>query len=216
MKKILMTTAVCALLSVVASAQLSFGVRASYSPTVNPRTDALLINPGIPETEALFNADKVKYPGQIGVTARYDMDHFWFMSELMYGYNKTTYSKRNTYNYTEFPTTTEYFTVSSGYLELPVTAGVKLGIVEIFSGLYLDGRIHGQNDLTQIDGYRDDSAWLKGGWLSGIGVNLDPVLVDIRYQQLFTNYGKDQYLNGQELLLKNAPARMTVSAAFMF
>jgi hypothetical protein len=56
----------------------------------------------------------------------------------------------------------------------------------------------------------------KFGWHSGVGLNFHNIIFDVRYQQQFGNYGQGVFVEGKELLLKNAPGRFTASVAFRF
>ena len=215
MKKILMSIVACAVFMPIVPAQMSYGIRGMLSLPRNPATHHTAVDYGGENAEVFFQADRVKQTGQIGFLARYSVKQFWFMSEVMYGQSTTTYSLVDANGYSELPIPVYTYDVKTDYLEMPVTAGVKLGVVEVFSGLFLDGTLHEDNALRELPGYRDFSSGLKGGWLSGVGVNLGKVLVDIRYQQSFGNYAKDYTLAGQDLELKNAPGRMSMSAAFV-
>jgi hypothetical protein len=100
------------------------------------------------------------------------------------------------------------------FLELPVSAGVSLGVFEVFSGLSATHSFGYRNELETMEGFSSSQPSLRFGWHSGLGVNFGHVLVDVRYQQEFSNYGQDRYINGQELLLKNSPGRFLATAAF--
>ncbi len=212
MQKILIAIAIfgCTLTNV--SAQLSLGLRLGMSPSVDPGTSQIFVNSG--SQENLFNAQQVRYAPQIGVAARADMEHFWFMTELKYSPATTRYSMLPTQQYTESRLPAAMYSVRRDMLELPVSAGVKLGIVEIFSGFFLDADLHVKNDLAQMAGFVSSAPAVRAGWHSGIGVNLGNVLFDVRYQQEFSNYGQGYYFNGQELLLHNAPGRLIMTIGY--
>ena len=214
MKKILIILVVLAGVTFL-NAQTTFGVRLGLSPTVDPGTSHLIVNRGDPVREALFDAQKVRHSGQIGVTVRHDLARFWFASEVMYGQNITEYSLDLTSQYGEFPQGPVMYEVRTGYLDVPVMAGVKLGMVEVFSGFFLNATVHHNDALSEVNGYRAERG-VTPGFLSGVGVNFGKFLIDLRYQQQFSNYGKGLYINDQELILKNAPGRLMATAGVRF
>jgi hypothetical protein len=163
--------------------------------------------------ESLVNISNVNYSEQLGLMGRYDLERFWFMTELLYGQTKTQVSMLGIGEALEGQAPSLY-TEKNSYLELPVTAGVKLGIIEVFSGFTAARDLSIRGETFDIDGYTKDVPALRFAWHSGIGVNLGHVLVDMRYQQQFGNYGKGRYLNGEELLLHNAPGRLVFSLGY--
>lgn len=213
MKNLFSLIAILGCIVVQTYGQVTVGLRIGKSPTVTPGTNQLFINRQDPVNESLFNVEKVQYSEQLGLMARLDHGKFWFMSELMYGQSTTRYSMM----YTREIRTGEQPTLMNekrAFLELPVSAGVSLGIIEVFTGFSLTHDFGYKNELEHMPGYSTSLPALRAGWHSGIGVNFGHVLVDLRYQQEFGNYGQDRFINGQELLLKNAPGRLVATAGF--
>lgn len=195
--------------------QLSYGLKVAASPAVRPGTDYLFVNREDPLNESLFNAERVSYGLQFGLMGRYELQKFWFMSELMYGQATTEYSIEYTRRVSEGGASGPIFLDEKrSFIELPVSAGISLGMFEIFSGFSAAHDFNIRSELDQIVGYSADLPVLRFGWHTGAGVNLGRVLLDVRYLQEFRNYGQDRYIDGQELLLKNAPARVVLSAGF--
>jgi hypothetical protein len=172
----------------------------------------MIANRGL-ASESLVNISDVNYSEQFGLMGRYDMERFWFMTELLYGQTKTQLSMVGIPEALEGQAPALY-TEKNSYLELPVTAGVKLGFVEIFSGFTAARDLSVRGETLAIDGYTKDVPALRFAWHSGVGVNFGHVLVDMRYQQQFGNYGKNRFLNGEELLLHNAPGRLVFSLGY--
>ena len=191
--------------------QFSIGLRFGMNPNLAPRSSSLFVNRQDPINEARFNIENVTFSRQIGLMARLDREHFWFMAEALYGKSKEQYAFTFTYRDVEDGKRCAY-TISKSFLEVPVSAGVKLGKLEIFSGLNVSTDLTRKCDL-EMNHYTMDDSSLRLGWHSGIGFNLGKVLLDVRYQQNFSNYGAGQYVSGQELTLRNLPDRLTFSAA---
>ncbi len=193
--------------------QVTVGVRIAKSPTVTPGTNHVFVNRQDATNESLFNIDQVSYSEQLGLMARLDRGKFWCMSEIMYGQRTERYSMIYT---RELQTgqAPSMMNEKRSFLELPVSAGVSLGVIEVFSGFSVTHDFGFKNELEQIEGYSTTRNALRAGWHSGIGVHVGHVSMDVRYQQEFGNYGDGRYINGQELLLRNTPGRLLITAGF--
>jgi hypothetical protein len=215
MKKVLMTLTLLGCLTEANYAQVSFGVRLGKSPSVSPKTSHLIINRNDPVNEGLFNINQVNFSEQIGFMIRTEGPNFWFSAELLYGQSVTNYSMI----YTREASISEVEPVyqeKKSFLDIPLSAGVKLGVLEVFSGFNITKDLTMATELSTVEGYQTTMPQVHMGWHSGVGVNLGRVLFDIRYKQQFNNYGQGQFINNQELILRNAPGRVMVSAAFRF
>lgn len=213
MKTLLSTIALILCLGAQAYSQVSIGLRVGKGPNVSPGTNHIFVNRQEAFNESLFNVEQVRYSPQIGVMARMDLEKFWFMSELTYGQITTQYSMIYTAQ-VESGQTSGTFNEKRAFLEIPVSAGVSLGMIDVFSGLSVAHDFGFKNELETIEGYTSSLPAMRWGWHTGVGVNFGHILIDIRYQQEFGNYGEDRYINGQELLLKSAPARVIATAAY--
>ena len=212
MKKLFCIISICACIASQSTAQFTYGLRISTSPSVHPGANHIVANRGA-ITESLVNISHVNYSEQIGLMGRLDREQFYFMTELLYGQTKTQVSMVGISESLEGQAA-HLFTEKNSYLEIPVTAGVKLGFVEVFSGFIATRDLAVRGQTSDITGYESTMPALRMGWHSGIGVNLGAVLIDMRYQQQFSNYGKGRFLNGEELILKNAPGRLVFSLGY--
>ncbi len=210
MKKILFNLVAWCCFLPLAQTQVSFGLRIGASPSVNPSAPPLFTNREDPANESLFDVQQVDYSNQFGILVRSEYHRFWFMGEALYGQSTSQYSFRYTYRSRE-ENKTDLYKLKKSYLQMPVTAGVKLGLFEVFSGFFVSRDLEVENEMTQMNKYSINASSWQLGWHSGVGLNLGMVLLDVRYQQEFNNYGSGQYLNSQELVLKNVPAHLTAT-----
>ena len=213
MKNLLFTIIILGLSLTEMTSQVTPGLRIGASPSVKPGTSHVFVNRHDPMNESLFNIRQVDFSEQIGLMARLDLRRFWLMSELMYGRSNAHYSMIYTRDQVNGMTPT-MMDEKRSYLELPLSLGVSLGMVEIFSGFNASYDLSRQNELENMEGFSSTIPAMHFGWHSGLGLNLGHVLLDVRYQQEFGNYGQGRYINGQELLLKNAPGRFIVTAGY--
>jgi len=212
MKNLLSTIAILSCVIVQTYGQITVGLRVGKSPNVTPGTSYLFVNRQDLFNESLFNIEQVQYSEQFGFMARFDHGAFWFMSEFMYGRSTAQYSLIHIREINDGQSVK--MNARRSFFELPISAGVSLGMIEVFSGFSVAHDFGFKNELEQMEGYRTSTPALRAGWHSGIGVNFGHVLIDLRYQQEFRNYGEGQFIHGQELLLKNAPGRFLMTAGF--
>jgi hypothetical protein len=192
--------------------QFSYGLRITASPSVDPGTNSIIANRSL-ANESLLNITNVTYSGQIGLMSRLEKKQFWLMSELLYGRSTTQFSMHYT-NESDITQTPSILSEKRSYLDLPVSIGVSLGAIEVFSGFTLSYDLGYNSALKEVANFRSSIPSMHYGWHSGVGVNLGHILVDIRYAQQFGNYGEGHYINDKELLLKNSPGRIVASVGY--
>lgn len=213
MKKWIPLIAILGILSTDVSGQISLGLKAGVSPAVDPGTQFIIVNRQDPSSEFLFNVENVQFDGQLGLVARYDMKPWWFSVEALGGRHSTEYSVFYGQDRRSAGVPMR-ITEQRTYLDVPVSAGVDLGLVDVFSGFYLSHTLHNNSGLDAINGYSENPSLFSAGWHTGLGVNLGWVTFDVRYQQAFSNYGAHRFVNGQELILRNAPGRVIAMVGF--
>ena len=194
------------------SAQTSFGLRLGMSPECTPGTTYLIVNRNNPIRECIFNVERVQFSGQVGIMARVDRERFWFMAEALYGKSKEQYSFQYTYRSAEQARQT--YSIQKTTLDVPVSAGVKFGPVEVFSGLVFSKDLAQKVDLDDMDHYAMSSPAVRFGWHSGIGLHFGAVILDVRYQQFFSRYGAGQFVGDQELCLQSITDRIMITTGF--
>jgi len=215
MKTLFNLAAILLLLIPQAYSQTSFGLRFAINPGQNPAASYLIVNRQDPTKECLFNVEHIMPSKLIGLMVRMENENFWLMGELLYGQSETQYSLIYTYRIAKEDETNLY-AIKKSFIDMPVTVGAKLGLFEIFSGFIMSKDLTTENEMNRVDGYSESLPALRFGWHVGAGVALGPVLIDVRYQQEFSNYGTGQFINGQELRLFNLPDRFSATAAFRF
>lgn len=204
-------------LTIVSSgvAQVKIGPIAGYAPARSMGTAQLLVNRNDPASTFIFNGNNVEYSPSLGLMVKFNTKHFFFEADPMY------YSIRKSYTmqYLHESVITEKshkMEESCKSIELPLSAGVKLGYVEIKSGFSVRYEFGQSSSLSVMEGYQRKIEDTIFGWHTGIGVNFGKISAELRYQQDFGNYGQGIYVNDQELLLKNSPTQLRFLVGLMF
>lgn len=196
-------------------AQLSLGLKTGMSLGTKPGTAYCIVNRDFPDQQFLFNSQMVRFTPSAGAFARLDRAPFWFSAEpSTYGWNE-----KYTVEYTRsslsalVSESNLVFNERIQVIELPLSIGVTLGMVEIFSGFSGTRLVSQKTELLGIEGFSSSTGKYRLGWHSGIGLNFSHFLIDLRYAQSFYNYGQGISVNGLDLNLKNARARVTLNLA---
>ena len=178
-------------------------------------TSPLIVNRNDNSSDFLFNGNKVEFSPVLGVALRYKTDHFFFEGEVLYSPIRKSYSMQ----YIEAKGAEgliHEMEESCKSMYLPLSLGVTLGIVEITSGFSMRYEFDPASTLSQMHNFSREIDNTVFGWHSGIGINLGRVSAELKYQQDFANYGQGIFVNDQELILKNAPAKLRVMVGVWF
>lgn len=208
--KSLLFIACLILAGIPVTAQVSLSVSAGATPTTDPGTPFIFVNGEDFGSLFKFNAEEVKYSPQIGLGLKWQVRPFWFMTEISYYERTTKYSVD--YWYDEFTSSSDMFlNDKQSILELPVSVGVSLGIVEVTSGLSISYDVQYTTELDQISGFESSAEPIRLGWHMGVGINFHRFVAGIRYQQYFSNYGSDLYVHDDELELIGSMGRFVAT-----
>jgi hypothetical protein len=197
-------------------AQVHFGVKAGISPATSPVTDYIFVNKDGPARFFTFNTEKSYSQFHAGGFVSYHFDDFFVLGEIFYSDSKTDYLANFTdsdFDQVAYQTT---LTETMSRLDLPVSIGVDLDPVEIFSGFTAHILLRHTTELTNLPGYSDSLNSLKFGWHTGLGLNIWHIHADIRYQLDFSNYGDHIFVNGQNLEFTNSPNKLIAMIGFRF
>ena len=150
-----------------------------------------------------------------GGALRFSGEDFFFEGEALYSPIRKSYTMQYIDNNVRSESMHE-MEESCKSIYLPLSLGVTLGIVEITSGFSMRYEFDPASTLSQMHNFSREIDNTVFGWHSGIGINLGRVSTELKYQQDFANYGQGIFVNGQELLLRNAPAKLRVMVGVWF
>ncbi|MBP7238672.1 MAG: hypothetical protein KBA14_00465 [Saprospiraceae bacterium] len=204
------------LMSVNVDAQVTMTATAGVSPQQTPTAHYIFVNRSSPRDEFTFDLSTVKASYFIGVGARYDIKPFFFLAEAQY--NKRQYVYSIAYTFPGFGRTEEavQYTESMNVINLPVSIGVDLGIVDVINGFVPQVILSHQTDLEDIRGYSDKLSTVRFGWHSGIAANVSNMRIGLDWQMDFNNYADHIYVNDQSLALSGRSNRLVGTLSYNF
>jgi len=194
-----------------ASAQVRVGVKLGLSST-NLDTEGLrLLDQGAAERFelALDNSDLGVYGGffinaQIGA--------FIIQPEFNYNSNSSDFELKDL----SLSGFSEIRSEKYQYLDIPVLVGCKFGPLRLMAGPEGHVFLNSTSGLLDVDGYRQDFKGLTLGWQGGVGLDLWNLVVDIRYQGNFNNFGDHITFLGQQYEFNDSPSRVLFSLGWLF
>ena len=200
----------------VLESQVSMVYSLGISPQQAPEGHYVFVNRSTPDSEFTFNLSQVKASYFVGAGVRYSMAPFFLMTEAQYN--------KRTYVYDVVPTSSSFirseetieFNESMHVINVPVSVGVELGFMEVFSGFLPQFIVSHQTDLDQLTGYSEDLKTLRFGWHTGIAARVDKMRIGLTYQMDANNYADHISINDQQLKLTGRSSRIVGSLSFVF
>ena len=101
-------------------------------------------------------------------------------------------------------------------INLPLSMGVDLGILDITSGFLPQFILSQQSDLSDLEGYNQDLKTMRFGWHTGIAANVNQLRIGLNWQSDFNNYADHAYIGNQSLELAGRSSRLLGTLSFVF
>lgn len=217
MNKLFFLVFTCCALSVPAFAQdwvMTF--TAGVSPQQNPAANHIFVNRSTPRDEFTFDLAEVKASYYVGFGAKYDLKPFFLAADALY--NRREYLYNVSYTFPEFGRTDQerIMTESMNVINVPLTFGVDLGIVDVTSGFLPQIVISQDSDLSDLPGYSQKLDRLRLGWHSGLAANIKDMRVGLSWQMDFNNYADHAFINDQNLTLPGRSSRFLATMTYLF
>ena len=197
-------------------AQVSMTMTVGVSPQQTPTSHYIFVNRSSPRDEFTFDLAQVKASYFIGVGTRYDIKPFFFLAEAQYNKREYVYDVTDTYpGFGRSEETVEY-SESMNVINVPLSIGVDLGVVDVINGFVPQIFVSHQTDLENIRGYSDDLNTFRFGWHSGIAANVANLRIGLDWQMDFKNYADHIYINDQNLALAGRISRIVGNLTYNF
>jgi hypothetical protein len=101
-------------------------------------------------------------------------------------------------------------------LQVPATIGVRMGFIDITSGLTGIISLSKDSDLSQMEGYESTAGQFRMGWSTGLRAHLSSIAIGMEFQAELSRIGHDMSVNGESLELRNVPGYVVFTIQFSF
>ena len=148
--------------------------------------------------------------------AKYNVEQFFFQAEAQY--NKREYVYDISYTFPDFgrTETSVRYTEQQQVINLPLTLGVDLGVVDVMSGFVPQLMLSQQSDLENLTGYEEKLEFLRFGMHTGFAVNVSQLSIGVDWQMDFNNYADHVYVRNQSLALQCRSTRILGTLSYIF
>ena len=199
-----------------AGAQITMTFTAGVAPQQTPESHYIFVNRSTPRDEFTFDLAQIKAAYFVGVGAKYDLNPFFITAEAQY--NKREYIYDVSYTFPEFgrTETTVQYSEYMNVVNVPLSLGVDLGLVDVSSGFIPQLIVSQQSDLENVSGYSQKLKKLRFGWHTGLAVNINQLRVGVNWQMDFNNYVDHAYVRNQSLRLQGRPTRVLGTLSYQF
>lgn len=195
-----------------AFAQVQVGVRAGLSTTsLSPDDLTLFSEEG--RQDLLLQVNDAKFGILFGGLVRVTINDFFIQPELIFTSNQVDF------DVTDFTTSNVVTTLRSEkyqYLDIPIMAGYKFSFFRVMGGLEGHVFLNSTSDLFDFDNYSQNFNTLTIGWQIGAGVDVSKLMIDLRFQGNFSKFGNHINFAGREFTFDQSPARLMLSAGWLF
>ncbi|MCB0634698.1 MAG: porin family protein [Saprospiraceae bacterium] len=198
------------LLSVCAFSQIRWGLRLGLSTSQLEAEDFNIISNG---TERFKLALKdAQYGIHGGLVLQIEMGNVLLQPEVIFNSNSADLELDDLQNNTADVATKEKYQ----YLDIPVMLGYRLGFLRLHAGPVGHIFLSSTSGITDVDGFEEDFDSLTLGWQGGLGLDIGPLAVDLRYEGNFNKFGDHISFGGQQYAFSQTPARFIAAVSYMF
>ncbi len=207
MKKQIIWALALSILPIFSQAQVKFGLRAGLS---TPSLDKETVDQG-GLTLAIKDA---KYGFHLGFFSRFPLgEKFYLQPEALFNSNTVDF------NVTDLSEGLVNTVLNEKYqnLDIPMMLGYKIGPLRLEAGPVGHVFIASKSELEgEISNYAQRFKDFTLGYQTGLGLDIWRLLVDVRYEGSFNNFGEHMQIGGEQIKFSQNPSRwvMTVGLAF--
>jgi hypothetical protein len=199
-----------------AQAQFSMIYSMGISPQQTPNGHYLIVNRSAPRDEFTFDLAQVKASYFIGAGTRYSLKPFFLMAEAQYNKREYVYSIVPTYPTFVRSDETIQFTETMHVINVPVSVGVDLGFMEVYSGFLPQIIVSQQTNMDELSGYEQKLNPLRFGWHTGIAAKVANLRIGLNWQMDANGYADHIYINDQNLRLNGNSSRLVGLLSYAF
>lgn len=216
MKNAVVIIILCLFALPVIGQRFKMTVSAGMSPQQNPTSNHIIVNRSAPEDEFTFDLLQASPVYYVGIGTKYDMAPFFFAADAQYNRREYIYDINSVPSDFSRTVATQQASESMNVINLPLTLGYDLGIVDVTSGFVPQFVISNQTDLDNVEGYSESLDRVRFGWHSGLAVHIRDFRVGLTYQQDFNNYADHINIRDQNLALQGLTSRILGTLSYEF
>lgn len=200
----------CLLFSHAAMAQVKFGVRAGLSSTDLASKSFRVDNQDQPLSVMIKNAN---YGYHLGLFLQAGTEKFFIQPEVLFNSSSVDYtlSEGGAGNMVS-----SVFRETYNDIDIPIMLGYRFGILRLGGGPVGHVHINSSSELKDIAGYEEKFKTFTFGYQAGAGLDIWRLVIDLKYEGNFSNFGEHFTFSGQSYNFDQSPARIVASVGLSF
>ena len=196
--------------SVASFAQIEFGIKAGLS-SYDLANEGFLINDGDKQVE--WNISNAGYGHHFGIYTRLSLLGVYLEPALLFNSNRVTYDITE---YSESGVFTKVKNEKYDQLDIPVMAGIKLGVLRFQGGVVGHLFINNISDVVDFKGYDQRFKTGSYGWQAGVGLDIWKLRMDLNFEGNLDKFGDHITINGQDYAFEDRPSRLLLTLGYKF
>jgi hypothetical protein len=217
MIKKIVFTAVLAVFAVSLFAQnkkkFKFGVRGGVSTTEIAANDLFVTN-AEEMNELQIGIQEANYGYHFGFFAQARAGSFFIQPEVLFNSNTVDFK---VVDLTVNEAVPEILNEKYQYIDIPVMLGFKLfNTVRLQGGPVGHVYLNNASELVDIEGYEDKFEQFTYGYQAGLGLDFWKLVIDLKYEGNFNNFGSHINIDGRAYEFNQAPTRLVASVGIAF
>lgn len=168
-------------------------------------------NQNITTSKIKLAIDNASYGFQAGIYARIGLFGFYLQPELDFNSNTINYRIKNLNN---LDSLNQIRTSSYKNIDVPVLFMITPSIFKIYAGPVGHYLINDVSDFLKKDKIKEMAKNLKYGYQLGLGVSINSLTLDVRYEGNFYKNIKSFEIDGKEYYLDDSKSRFIFSIWF--
>lgn len=212
MKKSFLLFAVCFLAFQNLQAQFKMGVRGGLS-TMDVVPGQLIITNSEDAKELGLSVSEANYGIHMGFFMQAKIGKFFIQPEVLFNSNTVNY---NIQDFKGGNTIDIIKSESFQQLDLPLMMGMKYGPLRLQGGPVAHVHLNSSSELFDIEGYGQKFDEMTWGYQAGIGLDIWKLMIDLKYEGNFQNFGDHITFFDQDFNFDKAPGRFIASVGISF
>ena len=194
----------------LATAQITIGLRAGVSTSSLNNETVSIGQDGIDDVALAL--EDARYGLHAGLLLRLPLGRRWLLQpEAIFNSNRADYTLEDFEQNQTFA-----FEESYQYIDIPVLVTYRLGPLRLLGGPVGNIFLNSTNDLEDFDALEEEFDNLTIGWAAGVGLDLGALLLDVRREGNFNQFGDHFRVGGRAFEFDQNPARWSFSIGYRF
>jgi hypothetical protein len=210
MKQFILSLTILASFLTQLNAQIEFGVKAGLS-SYDLANEGILVTNG--DQDFKWNIADAGYGHHFGIYTRLSALGLYLEPALLFNSNKVSY-EITTYSASGVFSTLKNEKYNT--MDIPVIAGIKLGILRFQGGVVGHFFINSISDVVDIKGYDQRFKGATYGWQAGTGVDLWKLRLDLMFEGNFDKFGDHITIGGHNYAFADTPSRLMLTLGYKF